>query len=298
MGSVSADMPHGEPELFKGSFSKLWWQIDGFIVLADRGEKALVVLSDMASSALQFINDYEVAVGNVIQLGQQPQTVIPPAWLEWSNSLDDQARADIGLFWTTAMETAGIAIFVSVLALLAKRELELKQNPTADDLAKIADYKAALVIMKEQLASLATLTDWATSDQGAVDRHLAGVIEALTARVDAWATSLATARLRSQCRAPHHPPGCVWAPTVGSLMSSQPRPRRARPTPDGFSHRRCTTRPPPRCCTQVGPHIRIPMPSRLTSLRSACAGHRRHCRCAGRPDTGGAAGLPAGTGPA
>ena len=48
-----------EPKLLDGVFPKLWWRVDGYTALAERGAPTLIPTPDVASSSVKFIDDFE-----------------------------------------------------------------------------------------------------------------------------------------------------------------------------------------------------------------------------------------------
>ena len=120
-----------------------------------------------------------------------------PAWTTWSSGLDAPARAAVGLYWNITLDFAGTALFIMLLFLKFARDVELTPTSTQEDLDKVAQGRPVVKLFRDALSDLATFEPKVVVDQGAVDRQFAGAVEALTHRVDSWATSLATTRLRA-----------------------------------------------------------------------------------------------------
>ena len=186
-----------EPKLLDGVFPKLWWRVDGYTALAERGAPTLIPTPDVASSSLKFIDDFEAAQASRETLADEPPPPPMPAWMTWSSGLDAPARAAVGLYWNLTLDFAGTALFISLFFLKFARDVELTPNASQEDLDKVEQGRPALKLFRDALSDLATFEPKVVVDQGAVDRQFAGAIEALTHRVDSWVTSLATTRLRA-----------------------------------------------------------------------------------------------------
>ena len=96
------------------------------------------------------------------------------------------------MFWSLALPIAFWGALLGCGATKEHREAEVAGN-AADAQKKaqaVADIDALFAALRGLVADVMV-------DQGAVDRAIGRAAEALTSRVDAWVTSLATARLRT-----------------------------------------------------------------------------------------------------
>ena len=231
-GEVSTNFAPFEPNLLKDAFTKLYWRIDGFIALAGRGQKSLVPNNDIASSSLKFLSDVEAAQATRTSLNSPDPPAPPlPGWIAWVQNLTDQQRGAIGLSWTLALNVAGIAVYYGAIALKEIRDIELTPNPAPADLANLTKFRGLVADLRTLLTTMATLESPATADQGALDRQLAGAIEALTCRVDSWFTSLGTARLNTTRAAA---PTGVRLGAYGWLVDVEPTAPAARTAETGW----------------------------------------------------------------
>ncbi len=168
------------------------------VTLAARGDQIPLPLVDMVESVLQWLDDLKTVVAN-------PGTQLPPEppWVAWAS--DPDALATLPLFAALMVQTIGMALLVATEAIAAGGDVNT--DPLKSALGK--------------LTGLTQLTDWVNGDQGHNDRLLAAIIEAQTSRVDAWATSLATARLQTVRTAA---PTGIRVGAYGWLVDVQPTP--------------------------------------------------------------------------
>ncbi len=111
---------------------------------------------------------------------------------EFLGPLDKAIGTEAGVFWSLALPIAFWGALLGCGATKEHREAEVAGD------AAVAQKKAQAVADIDALfAALRGLVADVMVDQGAVDRAIGRAAEALTSRVDAWVTSLATARLRT-----------------------------------------------------------------------------------------------------
>ncbi len=106
--------------------------------------------------------------------------------------LEQVLGTEAGLFWSLALPFGFWGTIFACSLAKQRREAEIAGNQDEEQKAaqSLADIEALF-------SSLGGLVPDVMVNQGAVDRAIGRAIEALTSRVDAWATSVASARLRT-----------------------------------------------------------------------------------------------------
>ena len=111
---------------------------------------------------------------------------------EFLGPLGEVTGTEAGVFWSLALPIAFWGAYLGCAAIKAHREAEVAGNAAeAQKMGQaVTDFDALFAALRALLADVLV-------DQGAVDRAIGRAVEALTSRVDAWVTSLASARLRT-----------------------------------------------------------------------------------------------------